>query len=119
MRMTQGTFSFLPDLTDEQIAAQIAYSLNHGWAMSVEYTDDAHPRSSYWEMWGLPMFDLMVHDVELVMRICDRIHVLNFGRQIAEGTPEQVQSDPAVIDAYLGQREEAGSKAEDVPSLPS
>jgi ribulose-bisphosphate carboxylase small chain len=68
MRMTQGTFSFLPDLTDEQIAAQIAYSLNHGWAMSVEYTDDAHPRSSYWEMWGLPMFDLTVHDVELVMR---------------------------------------------------
>jgi ribulose-bisphosphate carboxylase small chain len=68
MRMTQGTFSFLPDLTDEQIAAQIAYSLGHGWAMSVEYTDDAHPRSSYWEMWGLPMFDLTVHDVELVMR---------------------------------------------------
>jgi ribulose-bisphosphate carboxylase small chain len=68
MRITQGTFSFLPDLTDEQIAAQIAYSLDHGWAMSVEYTDDAHPRSSYWEMWGLPMFDLTVHDVELVMR---------------------------------------------------
>jgi ribulose-bisphosphate carboxylase small chain len=68
MRMTQGTFSFLPDLTDEQIAAQIAYSLNHGWAMSVEYTDDAHPRSAYWEMWGLPMFDLTVHDAELVMR---------------------------------------------------
>ncbi|HTX12874.1 MAG TPA: ribulose bisphosphate carboxylase small subunit [Solirubrobacteraceae bacterium] len=68
MRITQGTFSFLPDLTDEQIGAQIAYSLDHGWAMSVEYTDDPHPRSSYWEMWGLPMFDLTVHDVELVMR---------------------------------------------------
>jgi ribulose-bisphosphate carboxylase small chain len=68
MRITQGTFSFLPDLTDEQIAAQIRYSLDHGWAMSVEYTDDPHPRNSYWEMWGLPMFDLEVEEVERVMR---------------------------------------------------
>ena len=43
MRITQGTFSFLPDLTDEQIAAQIRYALEHGWAMSVEYTDDPAP----------------------------------------------------------------------------
>ena len=54
MRITQGTFSFLPDLTDEQIEAQIRYALRHGWAMSVEYTDDPHPRNAYWEMWGLP-----------------------------------------------------------------
>ena len=40
MRITQGTFSFLPDFTDEQIAAQLRYALEHGWAMSVEYTDD-------------------------------------------------------------------------------
>ncbi|HET8979319.1 MAG TPA: ribulose bisphosphate carboxylase small subunit [Solirubrobacteraceae bacterium] len=68
MRITQGAFSFLPDLTDEQIAAQIRYCLEHGWAMSVEYTDDPHPRNSYWEMWGLPMFDLDVDDVEVVLR---------------------------------------------------
>ena len=54
MRITQGTFSFLPDFTDEQIDAQIRYSLDHGWAISVEYTDDPHPRNAYWEMWGLP-----------------------------------------------------------------
>jgi ribulose-bisphosphate carboxylase small chain len=58
MRITQGTFSFLPDLTDEQISAQIKYCLNNGWAVNVEYTDDPHPRNTYWEMWGLPMFDL-------------------------------------------------------------
>src|SRR5256885_14565264 len=58
MRITQGTFSYLPDLTDEEIFAQVAYALIHGWACSVEFTDDPHPRNNFWEMWGLPMFDL-------------------------------------------------------------
>jgi ribulose-bisphosphate carboxylase small chain len=57
MRITQGTFSYLPDLSDEQIKAQVQYCLNNGWAVSVEYTDDPHPRNTYWEMFGLPMFD--------------------------------------------------------------
>ncbi len=58
MRLTQGTFSFLPDLTDDEIRAQVEYGLNKGWAWSVEFTDDPHPRNTYWDMWGLPMFDL-------------------------------------------------------------
>jgi ribulose-bisphosphate carboxylase small chain len=58
MRLTQGTFSFLPDLTDAQIARQIEYCLQQGWAISIEYTDDPHPRNTYWEMFGPPMFDL-------------------------------------------------------------
>ena len=58
MRVTQGTFSFLPELTDEQIARQIDYCLGNGWAVSVEYTDDPHPRNTYWEMFGNPMFDI-------------------------------------------------------------
>jgi ribulose-bisphosphate carboxylase small chain len=58
MRLTQGTFSFLPDLTDEQITAQVQYCLDNDWPVSVEYTDDPHPRNTYWEMWGQPMFDL-------------------------------------------------------------
>lgn len=57
MRLTQGTFSFLPDLTDTQIERQIAYCIGQGWAVSIEHTDDPHPRNTYWEMWGLPMFD--------------------------------------------------------------
>mgnify|MGYP000063478813 CR=1 FL=1 len=57
-RVTQGQFSFLPDLTDQEITAQINYGLSKGYAWSVEYTDDAHPRNTYWEMWGMPMFDL-------------------------------------------------------------
>jgi ribulose-bisphosphate carboxylase small chain len=58
MRITQGTFSFLPDLTDAEIRAQLEYCLSNGWAIGVEYTDDPHPRNFYWDMWGNPMFDL-------------------------------------------------------------
>lgn len=58
MRLTQGTFSFLPDLTDEQISKQIAYAISKNWSINVEYTEDPHPRNSYWELWGLPLFDI-------------------------------------------------------------
>ena len=47
MRVTQGTFSFLPDLSDDQIRAQVRYCLDRGWAMSIEFTDDPHPRDTY------------------------------------------------------------------------
>lgn len=57
-RLTQGQFSFLPDLSDEEIRQQIEYGLGKGYAWSVEYTDDPHPRNTYWEMFGMPMFDL-------------------------------------------------------------
>jgi len=65
MHVTQGTFSYLPPLTDEQIVAQIQYALDNDWPLSIEYTDDPHPRNVYWEMWGQPMFD--VHDPHPVM----------------------------------------------------
>jgi len=58
MRITQGCFSFLPDLTDAQIRTQVQYALDKGWAINLEFTDDPHPRNTYWDMWGLPMFDL-------------------------------------------------------------
>lgn len=58
MRLRHGAFSYLPDLTDAEIAAQVSYALLHGWPVSIEHTTDPHPRNVYWEMWGLPLFDL-------------------------------------------------------------
>ena len=58
MRITQGCFSFLPDLTDDQISRQIQSCLSQNWAVNIEFTDDPHPRNTYWDMWNLPMFDL-------------------------------------------------------------
>ena len=58
MRITQGTFSYLPDLSDLQIRSQVQYCLDRGFAVNLEFTDDPHPRNTYWEMWELPMFDL-------------------------------------------------------------
>ncbi|WP_054312396.1 ribulose bisphosphate carboxylase small subunit [Mesorhizobium sp. 1M-11] len=75
MRITQGTFSFLPDLTDEQIVAQVEYCLRKEWAIGVEYTHDPHPRNTYWEMWGNPMFDLKdAAGVMMEVRACRDAH---------------------------------------------
>jgi ribulose-bisphosphate carboxylase small chain len=75
MRLTQGAFSFLPDLTDEQIAKQVKYCLDHGWAVNLEYTDDPHPRNTFWELWGPPMFDVSdPAEVMAELAECRRIH---------------------------------------------
>jgi ribulose-bisphosphate carboxylase small chain len=70
VRVTQGTFSYLPDFTDEEIAAQVRYCVDHGWALAVEHTDDPHPRNVYWEMWGLPYFDVL--DVDSIVAEVNR-----------------------------------------------
>ena len=86
MRITQGTFSFLPDFTDEQIAAQLLYALEHEWAISIEYSDDPHPRNSYWELWGPPRFDVPPADIPVLMRdlrACREAHPQHYVKVIA------------------------------------
>jgi len=70
VRLTQGTFSYLPDLTDEQILAQVKYIIKNGWAVGIEWTEDPHPRNSYWELWGLPLFG--IKDASVVMYELDQ-----------------------------------------------
>ncbi len=70
MRLTQGTFSYLPDLTNEQILAQVKYILSKGWAVNIEWTEDPHPRNCYWELWGLPLFG--IQDASVVMYELDQ-----------------------------------------------
>jgi ribulose-bisphosphate carboxylase small chain len=57
MTMTQGAFSYLPPLTDDEIAAQVDRAIGLGWTVSIEFTDSPAPRNHYWKMWGLPQFD--------------------------------------------------------------
>lgn len=75
MRVTQGCFSFLPDLTDDDILSQVQYCLEKGWAVNLEFTDDPHPRNTYWEMWALPMFDLQdAKGVLMELHACRKLH---------------------------------------------
>jgi ribulose-bisphosphate carboxylase small chain len=84
MRLTQGQFSFLPELTDAEISAQCAYALDQGWSMAVEFTDDPHPRNTYWEMWGPPMFDLRdPAGVLIEVNDCRKAHPHGYVRVLA------------------------------------
>jgi ribulose-bisphosphate carboxylase small chain len=93
MKLTQGTFSFLPDLTDDEIRAQVDYALGRGWACSIEYTDDPHPRNVYWNMWGQPMFGLK--DAAGVMQellACRRAHPSDYIKVNAFDSTRGVES---------------------------
>ena len=119
MRLTQGTFSFLPDLTDEQISAQVKYCLDNDWAVNVEYTDDPHPRNTYWEMWGLPMFDLK-DPAGILMEInaCRKAHPSHYIRVSAFDDSHGVESlrlsfivnRPAEEPGFRLQREDIGGR---------
>ena len=93
MRITQGCFSFLPDLTDDQISTQVEYCLRNGWAIGIEYTDDPHPRNVYWNMWGNPMFDLQdAKGVMMELDDCRKANPENYIRINAFDATRAVES---------------------------
>lgn len=92
-RVTQGQFSFLPDLTDAEIAMQVEYGLGKGYAWSVEYTDDPHPRNTYWDMFGMPMFDLRdAAGVLLELNHCRKTFPNHYIRLMAFDATRNVES---------------------------
>jgi len=92
-RITQGQFSFLPDLSDDEIRLQIEYGLKKGYAWSVEYTDDPHPRNTYWEMFGMPMFDLKdAAGVLMEMNSCRKTFPNHYIRLMAFDSTRGVES---------------------------
>ncbi len=92
-RITQGQFSFLPDLSDEEIGLQIAYGLKRGYAWSIEYSDDPHPRNTYWEMFGNPMFDIPdAAGVLMELRECRKTFPHHYVRLMAFDSTRGVES---------------------------
>ena len=118
MRLTQGAFSYLPDLTEAQIKLQVEYCISKKWAVNIEWTDDPHPRNTYWELWGLPLFD--IKDSAAVMfelAECKRLNPNGYikvqGFDASLGTESCVMSFIAYRPAkepgfYLGRSEGAG-----------
>jgi len=97
VRLTQGAFSFLPDLTDAQIIKQIDFCINKGWSIGVEWTDDPHPRNAYWELWGLPLFDVkdsaaVLYEVNECRRLNPEGYIKLVAFNAARGTESSVSS---------------------------
>jgi ribulose-bisphosphate carboxylase small chain len=90
MRITQGAFSFLGDLTDEQIEAQLRYALDNGWAILVERTDDPHPRNALWELCGAPRFEytpaVVMEDIRAARTASHYVKVVCYDRTLGRQT---------------------------------
>jgi len=108
MRITQGCFSYLPDLTDDQISAQVDYCLSKGWAVGVEHTDDPHPRNTFWQMWGHPMFDLK--DAKGVMIERDACRTANPGHYIRLNAFDSTRGFETITMSFIVTRPEVEPK---------
>lgn len=102
MRLTQGAFSFLPDLSDAQIRKQIEYAITKNWAVSIEFTDDPHPRNAYWELWGLPFFD--VKDSAAVVYELNACRKVNSSRYIKINAFDNTRGTESCVMSFIVNR---------------
>lgn len=75
MNTALGAYSFLPDLTEDQIRRQVDYCIANDWAIAIEFADEVRSRNTQWESWGLPLFD--ARDAAAVLaeiRACREAH---------------------------------------------
>lgn len=126
-RVTQGQFSFLPDLTDEEITAQIKYALDNGWAVNIEYSDDPHPRNTYWEMYGMPMFDMedpagILMEINECRKTFSNCYIRVMASDATRGTESvkmsYIVNRPSVEPGFNLVREERNSRSQGYTILP-
>lgn len=96
--MRLETFSYLPRLSDEQVARQIKHILGQGLVPAVEYTLEPGPRSVYWSMWGLPMFEVRsVEEVVAALAACAKANPGGFVKLIGYDPRRQGQVASFVV----------------------
>ncbi len=92
------TFSYLPELTREEIRKQVEYIVSQGWNPAVEHIEPAYARATYWYMWKLPMFGET--DVDRILAEVDACHEANPGnhvRLIGYDNTNQTQGTAMVV----------------------
>ncbi|HWK30198.1 MAG TPA: ribulose bisphosphate carboxylase small subunit [Solirubrobacter sp.] len=114
--ITQGAFSFLPALTDDQIAAQLRYAQANGWSILVERTDDPHPRNALWDLYGEPRFEytpeLVLEDVRAARALGGYVKVVGYDRSLGRQTTALsfIVGRPAVERAFRVERTELADR---------
>jgi ribulose-bisphosphate carboxylase small chain len=120
MHITQGQFSFLPPLTDDEIRAQVDYAISKGWAVSIEWTDDPHPRNVYWNMWELPMFEIkdgaaVLYELQACRKACAntyiKVNAFDNTRGVESMVMSFIVSRPAMEPGFGLIRQEAAGRS--------
>ena len=96
------TLSYLPELSDEKIRAQVEYIVSKGWNPAVEHTEPENATSSYWYMWKLPMFGET--DVDTVLKEAEACHTANPANHVRlVGYDNYAQSQGTALVIFRGQ----------------
>lgn len=96
------TLSYLPQLSDDKIRAQVEYIVSKGWNPAIEHTEPANATGSYWYMWKLPMFGET--DVDTILSEAEACHSANSSNHVRLiGYDNYAQSQGTALVIYRGQ----------------